>query len=61
MTSQQFVELSTRLMNDMKAWSEEATRRAAVTPEQLTALERAVEIVDRVTVDAAAVSPDVTE
>jgi hypothetical protein len=61
MTSQQFVELSTRLMKDMKAWSEEATRRAAVTPEHLTALERAVEIVDRVTVDAAAVSPDVTE
>jgi len=58
MTSQLFLELSTRLVTDLKAWSEEATRREAMSPEELAALQDAADIVDRVTVAAVARSAD---
>jgi Xaa-Pro aminopeptidase len=58
MTSQLFLELSTRLVKDLKAWSEEATRREALTPEELADLQEAAEIVDRATVVAVARSAD---
>ncbi len=58
MTSQLFLDLSTRLVKDLKAWSEEATRREALTPEELADLQEAAEIVDRATVAAVARSAD---
>ncbi len=58
MTTQLFLELSTRLVKDVKDWSEEATRRNALTPEDLIALQRAAEIVDQATVAAVARSAE---
>ncbi len=58
MTSQLFLELSTRLVKDLKAWSEEATRREAMSPEEIANLQEAADIVDRVTVAAVASSTD---
>jgi hypothetical protein len=60
MTVQAFVELSTRLVNDLKTWSEEATGRDALSPEDIAALQRAADIVDRVTVAAVAAGPSST-
>jgi hypothetical protein len=54
MTNQMLLDLSTRLVTDLRAWSEEATARDAISPEQLEALQAAAEIVDRVTVTAVA-------
>lgn len=58
MTSELFLELSTRLVNDMKSWSEEATRRDTMSPDELAVLQEAAEIVDRATVAAVARSAD---
>ena len=57
MTSQVFLELSTRLVKDMKEWSEAA--REALSPDELAVLQRAADIVDRATVAAVARSADV--
>jgi hypothetical protein len=54
MTNEMLLDLSTRLVIDLRAWSEEATARDAISPEQLEALQAAAEIVDRVTVTAVA-------
>jgi hypothetical protein len=58
MTSQQFLELSTRVVGDLKAWSEEATRRTLVPPIDLQELERTAAIIERVTTNAIAAAPD---
>ena len=58
MTSQQFIDLSTRVVKDLKAWSEEATRRTVVPPVDLEELERAAAIIDRVTTNAIASTPE---
>jgi len=57
MTSQAFVELSTRLVKDLKQWSDEATRRDRLSPEQLAVLQETADIVDSVTVTAVASDP----
>ena len=49
MTSQELLELATRLAKDMKSWSEEATLRGAVTPDDLTLLRDAAGVVERAT------------
>jgi hypothetical protein len=61
MTSQQFLALSTKILNDLKAWSQEATRLTLVPPIDLEELERAAAIIDRVTTNAIAASPEATE
>lgn len=58
MTNEMLLELSTRLVKDLKDWSEEATRRDAIPPEQIEILRAAAEIVDRVTVTAVAQRTD---
>ena len=58
MTSQQFLDLSTRIVKDLKAWSEEATRRTLVPPIDLEELERVAAIIDRVTTNAIATGPE---
>lgn len=47
-----------RLVKDLKEWSTEATRREAMSPEELAALLGAAEILGRVTVAAVARSAD---
>jgi hypothetical protein len=54
MENQSLLDLSTRLVRDLKSWSEEATGRDVISPEQLEILHAAAEIVDRVTVTAVA-------
>ncbi len=58
MTSQQFLDLSTRVVRELKEWSEEATRRTVVPPVDLEELERVAAIIDRVTTNAIANAPD---
>lgn len=58
MSPEAFLELSTRLVNDMKAWSEEATRLDRLSTDELAMLKRAAEIVDRITVAVAARGAD---
>ena len=58
MSPEAFLELSTRLVNDMKAWSEEATRLDRLSTDELAMLRRAAEIVDRITVAVAARGAD---
>ena len=52
MTSQALLELSIRLAKDLTDWSQEATKRDAITPAHLTILQNAAEIIDTVTVAA---------
>ena len=52
MTSQAFLELSIRLAKDLTDWSQEATKRDAITPAHLSVLQNAAEIIDTVTVAA---------
>ena len=52
MTSEALLELSIRLMKDLTDWSQEATRRDAITPAHLSILQNAAEIIDTVTVAA---------
>jgi hypothetical protein len=54
MQSRQFLALSTRILNDQKAWSQEATRLTLVPPIDLAEIERAAAIIDRVTTNAIA-------
>ena len=58
MSPEAFLELSTRLVNDMKAWSEVATRLDRLSTDELAMLKRAAEIVDRITVAVAARGAD---
>jgi hypothetical protein len=58
MNKQALLDLATRLVKDLKEWSEEATHRDVISPEELTVLQAAAETVDRVTVKAVAEGPD---
>jgi hypothetical protein len=58
MDNQMLLDLSTRLVRDLKAWSEEATGRDVIAPEQLEILHAAAEIVDQATVAAVAERAD---
>lgn len=49
MTSQELLDLATRLAKDLKSWSEEATLRNAVSPDDLTRLREAAGVVERAT------------
>ena len=49
MTSQALIELATRLAKDLKRWSEEATLRGAVSPDDLALLRQAADVVERAT------------
>lgn len=49
MTSQELIELATRLAKDMTRWSEEATLRGAVSTDDLALLRQAADVVERAT------------
>lgn len=55
--AQAFLELSIRLAKDFTDWSHEATKRNAITPADLSLLQNAALIIDRVTVAAVETKP----
>ena len=49
MNPRAFLDLSTRLMKDLKDWTEEVTARGAMSPDDLRVLQEAASAVERVT------------
>ena len=60
MTTKQFIDLSTKLFNDMKAWVGEAGQHHGLSPADIAALEASMKVIERVTLQGAAVEPDLT-
>ncbi len=58
MTAQEFLNLSTALFKDMKAWVAEAAKDSTLSPADLAMLNAAIKIVERVTLKEAAIKPD---
>ena len=59
MTAQEFLDLSTRLCSDMKAWVAEAGRDHALSLDDLATLTAATQIVERVTLREAEDKPNI--
>ena len=59
MTAQEFLDLSTRLCADMKAWVAESGRDNALSLSDLATLTAATTIVERVTLREAEVKPNI--
>ena len=57
MTAQQFVDLSTKLFEDMKTWAAEAAKDDALSPSDLALLQSSMKIVERVTLREATSKP----
>jgi hypothetical protein len=57
-TAQEFLNLSTALFKDMKAWVAEAAKDGTLSPSDLAMLEASIKIVERVTLKEAATKPD---
>jgi hypothetical protein len=57
MTPQQFLDLSTKLFNDMKAWVAEAGKSDSLAPADVASLEAAMRVIERVTLREADVEP----
>ena len=49
MTAQEYVDLSTKLCNDLKAWIAEAGKDESLSAEYLAHLNSTIEIIDQVT------------
>jgi hypothetical protein len=60
MTTKQFLDLSTKLFNDMKAWVGEAGQNHHLSPSDIAALEASMKVIERVTLQGAALEPDIT-
>jgi hypothetical protein len=58
MTPQAFLDLSTRLCQDMKAWIIEAGKDQTLSVEHLAVLNSAIEIIDQVTLKDVQARPD---
>jgi len=54
MTPTEFLDLSTRLCRDLKAWTEEMSRADKMPPEYLESLKEAYGVIERVTLGATA-------
>jgi hypothetical protein len=57
-TAQEFLNLSTELFKDMKAWVAEAAKDSTLSPSDLAMLNASIKIVERVTLKEAAIKPD---
>jgi hypothetical protein len=57
-TAQEFLNLSTALFKDMKAWVAEAAKDNTLSPSDLAMLNASIKIVERVTLKEAAIKPD---
>jgi hypothetical protein len=58
MTASEFLDLSTRLLADMKVWVVEASRDDTLVPADLETLRSATQILERVTLREVAIKPD---
>ena len=58
MTSQEFVELSSKLFKDMATWIEEASKGGSLTTSDLAVLNSAMTLVERVTLREADQKPE---
>ena len=58
MTAQEFLDVSTQLFKDMKAWIAEASKDDTLSVSDLAMLNAAMKIVERATLEAAASKPD---
>jgi hypothetical protein len=59
MTAKEFLDLSTKLFGDMKAWVAEAGKDNGLSPADLATLTAATEIVERVTLREAETKPNI--
>jgi hypothetical protein len=57
MTSQEFLELSTKLFRDLRRWIEEAGKHDGLSPSDLALLTSATNIVERVTLRETELKP----
>jgi hypothetical protein len=58
MTAKEFLDLSTKLFSDMKAWIGEAAKDDTLSASDLAMLNASMKIVERVTLKEAATKPD---
>jgi hypothetical protein len=58
MTAQEFLTLSTKLFNDMKAWVAEASKADTLVPSDLAMLEASMKIIERVTLKEVETKPN---
>ena len=59
MTAKEFLDLSTQLVVDMKAWVEEAGNDNGLPPEDWAILNAATQIIERVTLREVEVKPNI--
>ena len=57
MTAKEFLDLSTKLFTDMKAWVAEAAKDDALSPSDLAMINASMKIVERVTLKEAEIKP----
>ena len=57
MTAKEFLDVSTKLFDDMKIWVTEASKDDALSPSDLALINTAMKIVERVTLKEANVKP----
>jgi ribosome-binding protein aMBF1 (putative translation factor) len=58
MTAKEFLDLSTKLFGDMKAWVAEAAKDDGLSPSDLAMLNASMKIVERVTLREVETKPD---
>jgi hypothetical protein len=58
MTAKEFLDLSTKLFNDMKAWVAEASKDDSLSVSDLAMLNASMKIIERVTLKEAVTKPD---
>ena len=58
MTAKEFLDLSTKLFNDMKAWIAEASKDDSLSVSDLAMLNASMKIIERVTLKEAETKPD---
>ena len=61
MTAQEFLEISTQLFNDMRAWIAEASKDGSLSATDLAMLNAAMKIVERVTLKEAEIKPETAD
>ena len=58
MTAKEFLDVSTKLFNDLKVWIAEASKDEALSASDLAMLNASMKIVERVTLKEAETKPD---
>ena len=58
MTAKEFLDLSTKLFGDMKAWVAEAAKDDTLSPSDLAMLSASMKIIERVTLKEVEIKPE---